>query len=284
MTEQKFIIAGRACSGKTRIAERLAKELGVPLLKTCTTRPRRTPDEDSYHFYTEEDAKSIPKSEKLFRTVAIDQYERWTRRDDFLEAGIAVLDPNGIPQAINLWHAYGHPVRLVYVKADTDTRRKAWIKRAMRAGKDRKKAVRSFEIREDSESLMFDQMEAQIQYAFGRCKSCFASEDDQHAYGEDKLDGWLNDFTPANIDALIHMLCDEAKYAQPRTGFRRFPPQEIVLERADWAEAEWTAICKMLSLSPEMTPMARMELREVGFYVDPEERDKYMQGKEKLTV
>ncbi len=197
---KKIIIAGRAHSGKTRLAGFLSEELGLKLLKTCTTRPRRTPDEDTYHFYTEAEAAGIPESEKLFRTFAVDGYERWAGKSEFLEAGIAVLDMTGVPQAVRLWQAYGYSVCIIYVAADTDVRHKTWIQCALSAGKDEGVAVQAFEEQDFSEAPMFDQFEARIQNGY-----------DNHFFGEDRLDVWKNTYNPVDMNAFIRRLYAEIR-------------------------------------------------------------------------
>lgn len=177
--EKKIVIMGRAGTGKSMLARRLAEISGTAVLKTCTTRPRRTPEENSYHFHTAGSAAEIPASEKLFYTESVDGFARWTNRADFLSAGIAILDPTGMPGAIAEWKKAGCAVAVVYVKADDGARRSAW------AGDPDK-----FMDRERHESPMFREFE---QEALPRL--CGA------AYGADKCIVWQNDFTEEGMDA-----------------------------------------------------------------------------------
>ena len=204
-SSEKILIAGRAHSGKTRLAEHLAEKLGVKLLKTCTTRPKRTPDEDTYHFYPEAEANAVPKSEKLFQTFAVDSYERWTAKSDFLEAGIAILDLTAVPQAIRLWQTHGYYVRFIYVYAESADRRETWVYNAMKAGKTEAEAFRTFNERECCEAQMFDFFEQSALDQYG----LFASDSmlrpvGTHApyrfFGEDKTGIWANTYRPDSVN------------------------------------------------------------------------------------
>jgi guanylate kinase len=51
-------ILGKSGAGKTFIAN-VFKDNGIPPVKSCTTRPRRTPDEDAHVFLSEEEFDKI---------------------------------------------------------------------------------------------------------------------------------------------------------------------------------------------------------------------------------
>ena len=48
-----YIIAGRSGSGKTSVVQELCSSCGLKPVKTTTTRPRRFPEEDAYHFISQ---------------------------------------------------------------------------------------------------------------------------------------------------------------------------------------------------------------------------------------
>lgn len=53
MTENVILaLLGCSASGKTSLANYLVRHDGFTKIKTCTTRPQRTPNEDDYHFVT----------------------------------------------------------------------------------------------------------------------------------------------------------------------------------------------------------------------------------------
>lgn len=213
----KILIMGRAQTGKTTVARKLADATGLKLLKTCTTRPKRTPDEDIYHFYTPEEAGQIPQEEKLFHTLAVDGFERWTNRADFLEAGIAVLDPTGAEPAVRLWQAHGYDVTVLYCSEPDETRLSRWIGSTMGSGPDAyDEAVVKFNHRERTEAPMFDELEACIMETGGTddagAMTCpNAKPEPRTVYGasclervvtsETDMDQFLENFTRRLLDA-----------------------------------------------------------------------------------
>lgn len=207
MKNKKIVITGWTHSGKTRLAEFLSERLGMKLLKTCTTRPKRTPDEDTCHFYTETEAAKIPEAEKIFRTFAVDGYERWTGKEDFLKADIAVLDMTGVPQAVRFWQEYGNTVCIIYVFAETAARYNVWIQNALDTGKDENAAIHTLEERELSETSMFDQFEARILDVFNESFLYPDSDLSENLFGEDGLIIWKNIYISEDMNRFISWLC-----------------------------------------------------------------------------
>jgi hypothetical protein len=62
-------IVGESGSGKTHAADFIEKEYGIPMVRSYTTRPKRTPDEDSHTFLTEEEFDKIPEKDMIVETV-----------------------------------------------------------------------------------------------------------------------------------------------------------------------------------------------------------------------
>lgn len=50
-----YIIAGRSGSGKTSVVQELCSSCGLKPVKTTTTRPRHFPEEDAYHFISQDE-------------------------------------------------------------------------------------------------------------------------------------------------------------------------------------------------------------------------------------
>lgn len=278
----KILILGRAQTGKSTMAQKLSDATGLSVLKTCTTRPRRHPDEDTYHFYAPEDAAAIPEDEKLFRTMAVDGFERWTNRSDFLSAGIAVLDATALVPAVKLWQAQGYRVCVLYLKDDKPIRKTRWMKTM--AGDDGSgwdDAILKFEHREAIEAPMFDAMEQDImpvaiahpddlardpRQRLGKCnlvgEDGFALFD---SHGRDSQE----DFLPGFIEGL-------AAGARPAGGYRKDRSREdLVLEPEDWTETEWRVICRLLGLVPENTMRAVIKTPVVEYFSDPKNQNAY---------
>lgn len=62
-------ILGKSGSGKTTVAEMLAIHHGVQPISSCTTRPKRIPDETGHAFLTDEQYDAIPEGQKIAETV-----------------------------------------------------------------------------------------------------------------------------------------------------------------------------------------------------------------------
>ena len=82
-----YIIAGRSGSGKTSVVQELCSSCGLKPVKTTTTRPRHFPEEDAYHFISQDefDIRSFFKSSSgcfsfsmIFSFLAIFHVLRWT--------------------------------------------------------------------------------------------------------------------------------------------------------------------------------------------------------------
>lgn len=270
----KIIIAGRAHSGKTRLAAMLAENLKVPVLKTCTSRPKRSPDEDTYIFYAPEEAAEIPMADKLFHTLAVDGYERWTDRASFLGAGIAILDPTGIPDAVRLWQAHGYVVQIVYVSADTPARYAHWLAASK---KDTETAMADFAVREHTEAPMFDALEETLdEYAskLGPGKTAYverALTPLPPVFGEDFLSVWDNSYDPDDMERYARWLARTVSvHNAPRGGWRRFPVNgPIILVPGDWTETEWRVLCRLAGLEPELTCRMELSAASVEFFTDP---------------
>lgn len=96
----KYIIIGRTVTGKSFVAEQLATN-GLSVLKTTTTRPPRTPDDEDYNFITAQEAAAIPETDKVLKTE-INGFEYFTTMADLETCDAAVLDPEGFKELIHL--------------------------------------------------------------------------------------------------------------------------------------------------------------------------------------
>lgn len=284
----KIIIAGRTRSGKDEMARQIADSCGLKILKTCTNRPRRFPDEDGYHFYTREQAEAIPREEKLFLTEALDGYERWTNRADLLEADIAILDFMGVAQAVRLYQSYGHSVSVIYVQASLDDRRAGAIQAAVAHGTNIEKAARDFEDRDRTESHMFDIEEQRFDAELAREEAeailypNFIYEA-KRFFGEDWFYRYINDFKPATMDDFIrHFAIDHTGRTATRTGgYREFREAEpLILEPEDWTSEEWCVLCKLTGLVPDITARIELNVPVVKCYIDTVNKNAYKESED----
>ncbi len=280
---QKIIIAGRAHTGKNRLAEILSGRFGLTRLKTSTDRPRRYPGEDSYHFYTKEESARIPMDQKLFYTEAVDGHARWTGLQDFLEADMAILDIPGACQAARLWQAHGYSVRAVYVMADKNARLASWQQDIAENGGDAYTAAERFQERENIEAAMFDMVEKKIKADDDAAAADAILYPNAKAapptalFGADETDVWTNDFRPETMDSFAGRVGRAAmQYGDRAGGYRKFPcPEKLVLEPEDWTEPEWRAIMNLLGLEPGITVRAVADLHSIECYIEPGAENAY---------
>lgn len=90
----RLLVIGRTASGKDTLADALRWELGLTFVKSCTTRPKRTPDEDTHVFLTE--AQAGPLLGGAVAYTRIGDYSYFTTAKQVMEADGYVIDPIGM--------------------------------------------------------------------------------------------------------------------------------------------------------------------------------------------
>ena len=70
----KVLVIGRTSTGKDALRNILEEKYGWKFVHSHTTRPKRTPTEDTHVFVTKEYADSVPIEDKVAKTV-IGEYE-----------------------------------------------------------------------------------------------------------------------------------------------------------------------------------------------------------------
>lgn len=150
----KIMIIGRSGSGKDTLARILTEQYGYRQLFSTTTRPRRTPNEDTHVFVTEEEANKM--TERVAETV-IDGYQYFATKGQLDESDIYVIDPRGLDCVCK--NAPETPLYVVYVEASQDTR----LNRAKRRAADSVAAEKIFYSRQADEDAQFSAFEALIQ-------------------------------------------------------------------------------------------------------------------------
>ena len=147
-----YLIVGRTGSGKDYLANRLAKE-GLKVVKSYTTRPRRTENEDTHIFITPEEAKTY--TDKVATTV-INGYEYFATATQVNESDVYIIDPNGVEELTkNMPDTTFH---IIYVDSNAMDRRFNAVKRA----DDKIKEELIFDKRDESENAQFTEFEKKI--------------------------------------------------------------------------------------------------------------------------
>lgn len=84
-------IIGESGSGKTTAAEYIEKEFGIPMVKSYTDRPRRTPDEVGHTFVTPEEFDVLLQGNILALTK-FGEYRYCCVKEDILPRNTYVID------------------------------------------------------------------------------------------------------------------------------------------------------------------------------------------------
>ena len=149
----KIMIIGRSGSGKDTLARILTEKYGYRQLFSTTTRPRRTPTEDTHVFVTEEEANTM--TDRVAETV-INGYQYFATKGQLEESDIYVIDPRGLDCVCK--NAPDIPLYVVYVEASQDTR----LARAKSRAADAELAEKIFYSRQADEDAQFSDFETVI--------------------------------------------------------------------------------------------------------------------------
>jgi len=149
----RLLIIGRTASGKDTLADALRRSCGMTFVKSCTTRPRRTPDEDTHVFLTERQAEPLVRDAVAYTKIG--DYIYFTTAQQVMETEGYVIDPIGMRMLCT--NMPDTPFVIAYVHAD-DTQRRL---HAMRRGNAEREAV-AFARRAASEDAEFTAFERDV--------------------------------------------------------------------------------------------------------------------------
>ena len=88
-------IAGKSGSGKTTVAEYIAKEFDIPMVESYTTRPPRFFNEPGHMFITDYQFSSLEDKDKIAHTT-FGGYKYCSMLSDLKEMNTYVIDEDGI--------------------------------------------------------------------------------------------------------------------------------------------------------------------------------------------
>lgn len=136
-------IMGRTAAGKDRLANRLHESMGLNVICSYTTRPRRENEGDTHIFTTKEVYKQMKAEHNVAAYTEIAGNYYWTTIDQLYENDIYIIDPYGVEtlRSLNLPN-----LRLVtiFINVPDDIREK----RALQTRKDDKVKFRNRNIDE----------------------------------------------------------------------------------------------------------------------------------------
>lgn len=119
------LIVGESGSGKSTICDELTKRYGLKQVKSYTTRPRRSEDEDGHTFISDEE---FNKLENICAYTYFDNHRYCATREQIDNSDLYIIDPHGIDYFIKEYNGRKIPI-VVYIHADKRTRRKRMRKR-----------------------------------------------------------------------------------------------------------------------------------------------------------
>lgn len=147
-----YLIVGRTGSGKDYLAERLS-DAGLRVVKSYTTRPKRTDNEDSHIFISPEEVATY--TDKV-STTTINGYEYFATKSQIDNSDVFIVDPIGVEELTrNMPDTTFH---IIYVKANDMDRRIHAVKRAT----DKIKEELIFDKRDESENDEFTEFEEKL--------------------------------------------------------------------------------------------------------------------------
>lgn len=106
------LLVGKSGTGKTTLEKMLVEYLGFKSVKSYTTRPKRTEDEDSHTFVSKEEFDAL---ENKVGYTKFNGYEYCATKEQLDNATIYVIDPAGVEYLKN--SGYDREMFIVYLDA-----------------------------------------------------------------------------------------------------------------------------------------------------------------------
>ena len=164
----KVLVIGRTSTGKDTLRNVLEEKYGWKFVHSHTTRPKRTPDEDTHVFVTKEYADSVPIEDKVAKTV-IGEYEYFTTRKQVEECDAYIIDPIGAYMLLK--NMPEEEFQIVYMRpADANTQKEMALKRS----DDPETELQIFKKRTSAESAQFNEFEQHLDNQDFTLSNCHA--------------------------------------------------------------------------------------------------------------
>lgn len=174
----KYLIVGRSGRGKDTLAKML-EALGLIVIKSYSTRPKRTPDEDTHIFITPEESNKI--TNKIVTTV-INGYEYFTTAEQVNACDVYIIDPNGVYELVkNMPDVSFH---IVHCIAQDETLCK---KLAIQRSDDPEKEAKIYDKRIADENAQFTAFEKQLKTPNAISDNCTAIHTFNNDYTEETV-------------------------------------------------------------------------------------------------
>lgn len=149
----KYLIVGRSGAGKDYLVEKLV-DMGLTKVKSYTTRPKRSDNEDSHTFITEEEAAEY--TDRVVETK-IGEVTYFATREQVEESDLYTINPAVINTLAR--NMPDTEFQIVYVQATNDDARKT---HAIERADDKEKEEEKFNTRNQDEDEQFTDFEHTI--------------------------------------------------------------------------------------------------------------------------
>ena len=123
MNSMKFIIVGKAASGKDWLQKMMVERGYVPMRQYTTRDKRDNESGDEYHFVNETEFKEMEKSGKF---VSVNFYRiGWygISMDEFKSCNVAILSPANVKDIFSKYPELRSLCRIIYLDIPVDVRR-----------------------------------------------------------------------------------------------------------------------------------------------------------------
>jgi len=91
-----FLIIAPTGAGKDTVTNMLAAKYNLKVLLSYTTRPKRSPDDDTHIFLTENEAQDIIKTQTIIAITLINNYLYFSTLEQFINSDIYIVDAKGV--------------------------------------------------------------------------------------------------------------------------------------------------------------------------------------------
>ena len=173
-----YCVIGRTASGKTELVKRVAKGLGLTVLKSYTTRPMRVEEKKKgvsldHIFISKEKAKKLLKGDVVAKTK-INGHVYFATLEQLREADFYIIDPNGyesLEKHLIKESIFDIQLEPIFISAPYKTRMERYIQRGGTTEADFKK-------RHESENKQFNQFELKL-IAYNRTSKVYPKKPSQ---------------------------------------------------------------------------------------------------------
>lgn len=144
-----LLLMGESGSGKTTIADILEECYGLTQIRSYTTRPKRTPDEDCHTFVTKEQFHSLKQRVSY---TEFNGYEYCCTQEQVQNNSVFVVDPSGINYFKSHYSGMKRPV-VAYIRTKPETRFVRMVHRGDTTEQARERIKHDMSAFRDAESM-----------------------------------------------------------------------------------------------------------------------------------